>query len=152
MAAFPTAKNWKHIYTQMVPLCSLQSVNRGLLIVLLVNSPWSWASFTSLILCLYDTSQPTESHPSNRRPSTDIYIQTHSEPSENASSHLVLLSPLPAQLSVGCRHRLNHKSGGHVAAGGHETGLKCLEWLYRRQNISYWEFCSWATKAKLENV
>lgn len=32
-----------------------------------------------------------------------------------ALSHLFLLSPLPAQLSVGRRHRLDHKRGGHVA-------------------------------------
>lgn len=35
-------------------------------------------------------------------------------------THLVLLPPLPAQLSVGGRHGLNHKGGGHVAAGARE--------------------------------
>lgn len=30
-------------------------------------------------------------------------------------SHLLLLPPLPAQLSVGCCHGLDHEGGGHVA-------------------------------------
>lgn len=34
------------------------------------------------------------------------------------STHRFLLPPLPAQLSVGRRHGLNHEGGGHVAAGG----------------------------------
>lgn len=33
-------------------------------------------------------------------------------------AHLFLLPPLPAQLSVGGRHGLDHEGGGHVAAGG----------------------------------
>lgn len=39
----------------------------------------------------------------------------------NLLSYLFLLSSLPAQLSISCRHRLNHKCGGHVA--GRERGV-----------------------------
>lgn len=41
-------------------------------------------------------------------------------------THLFLLPPLPAQLSVGGRHGLDHEGGGHVAAAGKEEG-KCTE-------------------------
>lgn len=38
-------------------------------------------------------------------------------------TNLLLLPPLPAQLSVGRRHRLDHEGGGHVADGGSKENL-----------------------------
>lgn len=42
------------------------------------------------------------------------------------ATHRFLLPPLPAQLSVGCRHGLDHEGGGHVAAGGGRGGEKTV--------------------------
>lgn len=51
-------------------------------------------------------------------------VESHAGASQ--PTHLFLLPPLPAQLSVGGRHGLDHEGGGHVAAAGKEEG-KCIE-------------------------
>lgn len=63
----------------------------------------------------------TENLTAHREPSIQPPIGIYIRSETPLLSHLFLLSPLPAQLSIGRRHRLNHKRGGHVAVGRRGT-------------------------------
>lgn len=104
------------IYTNISSTFCLQVVNSVWLNVLLDKLPLTERNihFSNICIFVYLTSlQQTENGPSSPHPIKDIYCSYKVRLC--LLSHLLLLSPLPAQLSVGSRHRLNHESGGHVA-------------------------------------